>query len=141
RERRLDLSGVTGGGTLVKNKAEQERPISCSDGQARRRRRNSEIVYTGSPARGKAEGCEAAHRRTDARSSWLGKLLPDGECRPGVQPNGLLRTAAAPPVALSAGRVDGPGAATFYRRSTSRRARPKLRAPTLTNTRRSSLAS
>src|SRR5712691_1555614 len=68
----------------------------------------------------KREGCEAAHRRTDARSSWLWKLLPDRECRPGVQQDGLLRTAATPPVALSAGRTAGHEAFTFYRRSALR---------------------
>jgi len=32
----------------------------------------------------KREGCEADHRRTDARASRLGELFPDGECRSGV---------------------------------------------------------
>ena len=37
------------------------------------------------------EGCEADHCGTDTRASRLGKLFPDGECRPGVQQDGLLR--------------------------------------------------
>ena len=42
-----------------------------------------------------------------SRASRLGQLFPDGECRPGVQPNGLLRGQEFAPLAVSAGRTDG----------------------------------
>src|SRR5713101_2231009 len=51
---------------MAKPEGDEETPRSCTRAHQRAAKR---------------EGCEAAHRRTDARSSWLGKLLPDGECR------------------------------------------------------------
>src|ERR1039458_9490531 len=63
------------------------------------------------------EGCEAGHRGTDARGSWLGELFPDGNCRSGVSQDGLLRAEASAPVAISTGRATGHEAPSFYRRS------------------------
>ena len=36
-------------------------------------------------------GRQADYREADARASWLGKLFPDGQRLPGVQPNGRVR--------------------------------------------------
>ena len=40
------------------------------------------------------EGCEADYRGTESRTSWLGQLLSDGECRSGVHQDGRLRVPA-----------------------------------------------
>src|SRR5690242_7280916 len=53
----------------------------------------------------KREGCEADHRGTESRASRLGVLLPDGECRSGVQQDGRVRGAELASLATSAGRA------------------------------------
>src|SRR5579885_3663095 len=68
----------------------------------------------------KREGCEAGHRGTDARTSRLGELFPDGECRPGVQQDGLLRGQKLPPLAVPAGRATADEADSIHRRSAVR---------------------
>ena len=68
----------------------------------------------------KREGREAAHRGTDARASRLGELFPDGERRPGVQQDGLLRGAELAPLAVSAGRATTDEACSVHRRSATR---------------------
>ena len=68
----------------------------------------------------KREGSEADHRGTDARASRLGELFPDGECRPGVQQDGLLRGEELAPLAVPAGRATADEAGTIHRRSALR---------------------
>ena len=56
----------------------------------------------------KREGCEADHRGTESRASRLGELFPDGECRPGVQQDGLASCVdESAPLAVPAGRAAG----------------------------------
>jgi hypothetical protein len=52
----------------------------------------------------------AMYRGTESCASRLGRLLPDGECRPGVQQAGWLRVPAAGPFAVSTGRTTGDAA-------------------------------
>jgi hypothetical protein len=85
--------------------AEPTAGIICSGGQVRRRRRRSGIVCRVDQISGKREGCEADHRGTDTRTSRLGELFPDGECRPGVQQDGLLRGSSV----CAAGSIGGVG--------------------------------
>jgi hypothetical protein len=66
------------------------------------------------------EGSEADHRGTDARASRLGELFPDGERRPGVQQNGLLRGAEFAPLAVSAGRTTPDETTSIHRPSVVR---------------------
>ena len=60
-------------------------------------------------ARQSGKDVKADHRGTESRTSWLGQLLPNGECRSGVQQDGRLRLPDAATLAESAGRatVDG----------------------------------
>src|SRR6202011_386774 len=68
----------------------------------------------------KREGCEADHRGTESRTSRLGKLLPDGERRSGVQQAGWFRFPAHAALAVSARRATGDKAEGLDRRSTLR---------------------
>ena len=51
----------------------------------------------------KREGCEADHRGTESRASWLGELFPDGERPPGVPQDGRFCVPAPAPLAVPAG--------------------------------------
>src|SRR5471030_1000723 len=66
------------------------------------------------------EGSEAGDRGTDTRDSRLVELFPDGECRPGVQQDGLFRSAELAPLAISARRATANEASAIHRQSALR---------------------
>jgi len=72
------------------------------------------------PQAAKREGCEADYCGTDARASWLGKLFPDGQCRPGVQQDGFVRGQEPAALAIPARWATAHEAPSVHQRSASR---------------------
>jgi hypothetical protein len=118
-ERRLNLFGFSGGGTLGKSSAEhaeggletREGGVRflgrCDSQEAEHLAFAGQALYAtvavseGDPESSRPnsranrcaaerEGWEADYRGTESRAWWLGPFLEDGECRSGVQPAGRV---------------------------------------------------